>query len=431
MPRKNLLSRALAWALRRTSDSTFDEMAWDGWGWSVPSAAGVPVNQQTALNATAVMACVTILAEDVAKLTPRIYRRLPNGGRELAKDHFLFNLLRRPNDWQSGLEFREMMQISLVLRGNAYAVIARTSRGIPYKLIPINADRVALWEAPSGGLFYRVTPIGLHEMAELKDEPFLIPADDMLHIRGFSLNGLLGASRIMLAKEAIGLTIAQERQASEWAGNGAQPSGVLQTDQKLTEPAAKRMAAEWRDSHSGVRNTGKILVLEQGLKFNALNLSASDMQFIASRQFQLAEICRIWRIPPHMVGELSRSTNNNIAQQAQEYANYTLTGYTARWSSKLDAHFDLEADDLFIDWDFSILTKADLPTRYNAYRTGIMSMFLTPNEARIDDGRDPVDGGDKLYQPLNMDAVGSQSSGEAPQGAGRPPQEIPEGMGPA
>lgn len=407
--------------VERSSDTTADALLWRDTFFSVPSVTGIQINQSTALNATAVMACVTMLAEDVAKLTPRIWRREADGGRVEAKDHPLYELLYRPNAWQDWLEFCEQMQCSLIMRGNAYAVIGRNGRGEPVKLVPVNADWVALWESPDGELFYRVTPQGLHLMAELRGQPFLIPFVDMLHIRGFSMNGLLGVSRIVLAREAIGLFLAQEQQAARWMANGAKPSGILTTDSKLTDDAAKRMSADWKSSMSGLQNSGKTPVFEQGLKWQQLSMSSSDMEFITSRQFQLQEIARIFRIPPHMIGELSRSTNNNISQQSQEYVNYTVSGYTRRWETKFDTTFDLRRQGLEMDFDMTELLRADMVTRYNTYRTGIMSMFMTPDEARIDDGRAPMGGeAGKLQQPKNMGTGGSQSSGDAPDGAGRP-----------
>jgi HK97 family phage portal protein len=294
-------------AFKRTSDSTQDEMLWNTGLFNSESNAGVNVNQQTALNSTAVMACVTMLAEDFAKLTPGIYRINPaTGAREAADDHPLYQLLFSPNDWQNWFEFAEMLQISILLRGNGYAVIVRDRRNDPIKLIPVNADWVALWEAPTGELFYRVTSNGLHMMAEMRHEPFLIPAEDVFHVRGFSANGLLGASRIMLGKEAIGLSLGQEQQASRWMANRAHLSGVLSTEQKLTKDAATRMAQDWKDAKGGLQNAGKIAVLEQGLKYIPIAMTANDLQIIAQRTFQLQEVARLFRVPLHMLGDLSR-----------------------------------------------------------------------------------------------------------------------------
>ncbi len=405
--------------------------SWDddggGWSkaapWAAHSATGVDVNQATALAATTVMACVTMLCEDFAKLTPTVFRRDADGVRRPAADHELDALLYQPNDWQNWFEFAEMMMLSLTMRGNAYAVKIRDRRARVIKLVPVNADWVALWEAPTGEIFYRVTPNGLHMMAELAGQPFLIPAEDVFHVRGFSQNGLVGASRIALAKEAIGLSLAYERQASQWMGQGASLSGILTTDSKLTADAAKRMAQDWKDKKTGLQNAGSIVVLEQGLKYQPVSMTAADAEFINSRNFQIQEITRIFRIPAHMIGDLQRIASNNLEQLSQEYLNLTLSSYTQRWAWKLDTDFDLRASGVQIEFDVSILTRANITARYNNYARGISGGFITPNEARADDGRDPRPNGDKLLSPSNMSPAGSQASGMKAEGAGRPEKE--------
>ncbi len=407
---------------KRATDSTQDEMMWNTMLFNSESNAGVNVNQQTSLNATAVLACVTMLSEDFAKLTPRIFRTDPDTGESAdADDHPLYDLLYAPNDWQNWFEFAEMTQVSLLLRGNGYAVIVRDGRGNPIKLIPVNADWVALWEAPDGGLFYRVTANGLHMMAELRGEPFLVPIADMFHIRGFTANGLLGASRIMLAKEAVGLALGLEQQASRWMANRAHLSGILTTDAKLTKDAAERIAQDWKDLKAGLSNAGKIAVLEQGLKYLPIAMNANDLQIISQRTFQLQEVARIWRIPLHMLGDLTRSTNNNIGQQSQEYINLTLSSYTSRWRWKLHSTFALRPQKLFIDFDLSELTRADITARYNNYARAITAGFLTPEEARVDDGRNPKPKFGELLTPANLSAAGSDATGAGADGGGRPP----------
>lgn len=405
-------------SFKRSGDVGGNEFGWSPW--SAQSITGVEVNQLTALNATTVMAAVTMLCEDFAKLTPGIFRLHADKSRSEANDHELYPLLYQPNDYQDYFQFAEMMQFSLVMRGNGYAVRIRNNRGVTIKLIPVNADWVALWEAPDGSIFYRVTPNGLHMMAELRGQPFLIPAEDMIHIRGFSMNGLLGASRIVLAKEAIALSLGYERQAAQYMSQGANNSGVLTTEQKLQPGAAERMGADWKEKKSGLQNAGKILILEQGLKYQPTILSAADAQFIAARNLQIQEITRIFRIPAHMLGDLARSTNNNITQMAQEYINLTMSSYTQRWKWVLDVAFGLRKQGLFIDYDLTQLARADQTARYNNYARGIMGGFLKPNEARIDDGRDPDPKGNELLQPANMSEMGSQSTGTGADGGGRP-----------
>jgi HK97 family phage portal protein len=195
---------------------------------------------------------------------------------------------------------------------------------------------------------------------------------------------------------------------------------VLSTEQKLDESTIKRLTARWKELNAGLQNAGRTAIFEAGIKWTPLSISAKELEFIAARQFQLQEIARIFRIPPHMIGELSRSTNNNIVQQSQEYVNYTISGYTRRWKAKMRMVFDLRQDDIHVDFDLSELVRADITARYNAYRIGIMSGFLKPNEARTDYGRDPDPKGDHLLQPTNMADAGSQSTGTTGDGGGRP-----------
>jgi HK97 family phage portal protein len=416
----------------RSNDSSTDALLWGANTWSVPSVTGIQINQASALNGTSVLACVMMLAEDVAKLPWSVWRHSDDNGRSEAKDHWLYELLQEPNEWQSDFEFKEQLQGGIVLRSNGYAVKIRNGRGRVIKLVPINPDWVALWEAPDGNLFYRVTATGLHLMAELREQPFLIPFADMLHIRGFSQNGLLGASRIMLAREAIALGLAQEQQAVRWMGQAAKPSGMFTTDQKLGDTTAVRLKEQLKGAFTGLANSGKVILGEQGLKFEKFGMTSGDIEFIASRKFQIEEIARIFRIPLHMLAALERSTNNNIAQQAQEYINFTLTGYTNRWRAKFKSDFGLWREGLSVEFDYRELTTADMTTRVNNWRTMIMSMMATPDEARRDLGLMPI-GGDaaKLHYPQNMDTQGSQSTGSAEGGRPNPDEPTPVRISPA
>jgi len=427
-----LMSRFANW-IRRSTGGTTDAAWWEDMGWSSPSVTGIAVNQYSSLASSAVMAATTMLAEDVAKLPWTIKRNADGEAPKEAKDHYLYDLLQEPNDWMDGFELREMMQIGIILRGNAYAVIQRDGRGFPVALLPWNPDRMLQWISTNGKIFYRPVGHNVHEQALIRNlagqmvGSGLLSSDDVFHVRGFSLDGLSGISRISAAREAIALGIAQEQQAARWMGQGAKPSGMLTTDQKLSPDAAKRLQEDFKQNVSGMQNSGKVIVGEQGLKFQPFSMTSSDLEFVASRQFQLQEIARIFRIPPHMMGELSRSTNNNVAQQAQEYINYTLTGYTNRWRAKMSKAFSLRKDNLSIEFDYRELTTADMTSRVNNWRTMIMSMMATPNEARIDLGmpRNDDPEADKLHYPSNMAAEGSQSTGTKPDDAGRPPADAP------
>jgi HK97 family phage portal protein len=406
-----------------------------GGGWGVRSATGIQITQQTAMACDAVMACVSLLAEDVAKLKPRLVQRFEDGRRKPAVNQPFHQLTRRPNDWQTWQEFATMMMVGLLLRGNGYAVIVRDGRGRPIYLVPINPDKVGLWESPSGDLFYMVNRTGLHEMAKLATVPFLVPAADMFHLKGLSANGLLGLSKISLNRESIGLALAQEQQAARWLGNGARPSGILTTDAKLTPEVAQRCKDNWQSAQGGIANSGKTAVLEMGLKWQPLSMTSQDIEFIASRTFQLHEVARLWRVPPHMIGELTKATNNSLTQLSQEYVNYTLSTYTEMWSQRAAVTFDFP-DGVELIFDMSILLRGDVATRYQNYRLGQQG-WLTCNEIRDAEGLDPVADGDKIFRPVNMApidsdvfqgvvddpspgaGVGSDAGGDNP-GAGQP-----------
>jgi HK97 family phage portal protein len=418
-----IASRLANWIISKsTGGNSLDAAFWSDLGWSGKSVTGININQQTALNATAVLAAVTILAEDVAKLGWSVYRNAEGEAKKEAKDHFLYDLLQEPNEWMNGFELREMMQVGIILRGNGYAVIRRNARGRPVALIPWNPDRVAEWISTDGSIFYQLSAGNIHEQALLAQfGKSLIPFEDMLHVRGFSLSGLAGMSRISLAREAIALGLAQEQQAARWMGQGAKPSGMLTTDQKLTPDAATRLSKDFKDNVAGLENSGKVIVGEQGLKFLPFSMTSSDLEFIASRDFQMKDVARVFRIPPHMLGEMSKGTSNSIAQMAQEYINFTLTGYTNRWRAKMSSTFGLRREGLSVEFDYRDLTTADMTSRINNHRIAIMSMIEKPDEARVDLGMQP-EGGDanKLQFPQNMAAAGSQSTGNAPEDAGRP-----------
>jgi HK97 family phage portal protein len=433
------IARGMGAKIARTSDTTTDALNWADWGWSTPTAAGIMVNQASAMQVSSVYACVSYIASDLAKMGAMIFRGERKGKRQRATDHPLYPLLRAPAPWLTWFEFCGMLQTSVLLRGNGYAVILRDYRGKPTMLVPINPDRVALWEAANGELFYMVTRSGLHEMAVLRWEPLLIPAEDIFHLKALTMNGLLGLSPISLARESIGLAIAQEQLASRWAANSAKPSGILTTEQKLTPEAAKRVADDWKTLNSGLMNAGKTAILEQGLKWEKISMTLQDMEFIASREFQLAEIARIYRMPLHMLDVVIRTAGNSITQLAQEYLNYTLSTWIEMWEQRTQFTFDLDVDELFIEFDVDRLLRADIATRFAANRVALGGTgWRTINEVRADEGQDKVEGGDEVFRPVNTtplildpddhlnpnapnpSAPGSDQTGEGGEGGGRP-----------
>jgi HK97 family phage portal protein len=413
----SLWSRITGAVRNKSSDAVGSELldAFNEWGLS---GSGVAVNSWTAMQHVAVMACVSILAEDVAKIPLAVYRRLANGGQEKAKDHPLNRLLRDPNNWQTALEFKEMMQAALVLRGNAYAVCVRDGFGRPLYLVPVHPDRVTLYEAPGGEWFYLVTRNGLHEMAVLREQPILVPQEDVLHLRWLSQwNSLLGSSRISLIRESVGVSMGLEEHQARFIGQGARVGGALQTDQKLAPEVRTQLAADWQRMKAGPRNSGAAAVLEQGLKWQQLGLSMVDSQFIESRGFQLRDIARAFGVPPYKLGIEGDSTGPSMVQQGQEYLNGPISGYCERWKAKGEKFFGLDGDDYYLFWDYSHFLRADIQTRYTAYRQAVGGPWMSVNEARRGESLPDAENGDTVLQAGNMAPLGSMP---APGAAGQP-----------
>lgn len=389
---------------------------------SVASASGAQISQATAMAVSTVYACVNRLATDLARCSPYLYRRAEDDSEQKDKHHPLNDLFKRPNRQQTWFEFDRQMWTGYLLRGNAYAAIRRDRRGDPIELIPINPDAVMVLEASDGSIFYNVNRIGLWQIAMLREFPTAIPSEDVFHLRDLTFNGLVGVSNIGLGRDAIGLTMGLEQQASRWIANGAQPSAWLKTGKQLTEAAAKRLKSQFDALHGGYQNTGKTVVLEDGIEVEKMSITSVDLQFIEQRRMQPEEVCRFFGVPPHKVGIAAdaRGASQNMAAQDQDYVNSAITQRAVNFEQRFAWTFGLETEDLFVKRDLSQLLRADVMTRANVSRLNILSGKTTQNEERLADGLKPMPGGDRLMMPTNMAAEGSNISGQAPDGAGRP-----------
>lgn len=427
-------SRVFGAVLARSGGDAADDRLFGDWGGGGTSNSGVSVNSHTAMRHVAVMACVSILSQDVAKIPFGIFRRRDDGGKEPATDHYLHKLLRKPNAWQTGFEFKEMLQAALVLRGNAYAVAVRNARGTPLYLVPIHPDRVELWEAPDGNYFYWVTRLGLHEMAVLRSLPLMIPAEDMLHLRWMpTWNSLMGTSRLSMVRESIGLSIGLEEHQARFVAQGARPGGVLSTDQKFaTKESRDQLREEWQRLQGGPRNSGGVAVLEQGLKWEALGLTMVDSQFIESRNFQVRDIARAFDVPPYKLAIEGEAEGAAMVQMGQQYLNGPISGYCERWKATFGIFFELDDDDLFLDWDYGHFLKADLSSRFTAYRQSVGGPWMSVNEAREAEGMARAPDGDKVQQAGNMVPLGwkpPDKAADSAQGSDQTGSPAPGGDG--
>jgi HK97 family phage portal protein len=425
----------------------------DGWG---RSTSGIPVNTFSAMQHVAVMACVMILAEDIAKLPVGLFRRLPNGGKEPVRDHYLSRLLLEPNDWQTRLEFIEQLMGHLLLRSNAYAVILRDERGKPTELIPVHPDRVTLFEAPGGEYFFAVSRQGLHEMAKLRSQPILISQEDIFHLRWMSTyHSLLGTSRIGMMRESIGLSMAQLQHMGRVMSQGARPSGVLSTDKKLTKEVIERVGEAWKKNYgAGGSEAGGTAILEQGLTWEQMQLSMADAQFIEVWKFMLEDIARGFRIPPHKLGLPVQGAATGLVQYEQAYLNDCIATWCDRLVPKLERlgrepgepGVNIDGMEYFVQFDYEHILKADIKTRIEAKRAMVTAMMASPDEVRLGEDlpRDSTGWGAKLYRPANLvpidtpvpvpgvGGVGSDTTGKpAAGGSGDESGAPPSGDSPA
>ena len=375
------------------------------------TATGLRINADTAMRLTAVYAAVRILAETVATLPLIVYRRTKNDGKERATDYFLYTLLHdQPNEEQTSVEFREMLQGHLALRGTAYAQIDRRN-GYPARLVPLHPDCVEVGRDQSGGLLYTVTPDSGPQY-RLRQR-----AGEILHIRGLSSDGVTGLNPVELFRESVALGLAYEEYSARLFGNGANLQGVLETPQALSDTALKRFREMWQQAYGGLANSGKTAILESGMKWQAIGLRPVDAEFISSRKFQISEIARIFRVPPHMLADLERATFSNIEHQSLEFIRDTIRPWLVRWEQALTR--DLipaeDRDQYFVEFLIDGLMRGDLKSRYDSYAIGRNNGWLSANDIRRLENMNPLppEQGDVYLIPLNMVQAGTAPAGAA------------------
>lgn len=401
-------------------------------GRSGRSFSGKIMTQWNALQVAAVYACVRNLSEDVAKLKPSVYRlkKVAYGSgfiKEVAKNHDLQKLFRRPNIYQDRFQFFETLMYSLVMRGNGYIFIQRdTYNGKPTALIPIQPDRVAILESTDGQLFYRLSPNGQFEAAQTKGL-VTVPARDIIHVRGLSADGLRGFSVLEAAANAFSLASTAEQQQEGLFARGARPGGMLLHPTTITKEAADRLLENWENNYGTGANAGKSVLLEEGMEWKPLGMTSVDAEFLATRRFSVEEIARFFRMPLHMIGQLDKSTNNNIAHQGLEYYTNTLSGYLERIEAAFENAFDFANNDYMIEFDVWALMRLDLGALTTALATAKQAGLVDTNEAREKLGWNAREGHDELLQPLNMGTMDdlkakreAELAGNKPKPAGTP-----------
>jgi len=381
------------------------------------SVSGESVSPDSAMRTSAVFACVNVRSEDVGKLPCMLYQRLADGGKRRAVEHQLYSLIRdRPNPRMTALDFRQMMQAHKDLRGNAYAIKEFNGRGQVVALWPIPPMHVTVLQAKdSHELFYRLTIPG-------KDTE-TIPAEGIVHLRGLTLDGIMGLSPIAYHRETIGMAIAAEKYGAAFFGNSARPDGILTVPTVLSKPAGDMLRAEWEQKFKGPKNAKKLAIFDGGMKWEQVGMDNTDAQYLETRKFQNQQIYGMYRMPAHKVGDLERSTNNNIEQQALEYVTDCLMTQLVSWEQtlKLSLLSEKEIEDgYFFEFLPDALLRGDLKSRYEAYAIARMWSWFSANDVCDRENMNHVPNGHIYLQPLNYVEAGTKPppvSATSPGGA--------------
>ena len=393
------------------------------------STAGKNVNERSAMQMTAVYACVRILSEAIAGLPLHMYRYKDEGGKEKATGHTLYHLLHdEPNPEMTSFVFRETLMTHLLLWGNAYAQIIRNGKGEVIALYPLMPNRMEV-NRDTNGMLYYVYQKTSDDAPTLEGSSVILSPSEVLHVPGLGFDGLVGYSPIAMAKNAIGLSMAAEEYGAKFYANGAAPSGVLEHPGVLKDPAKVRDS--WNAAFGGSSNSHKVAVLEEGLKYTPISISPNEAQFLETRKFQIDEIARIFRVPPHMVGDLEKSSFSNIEQQSLEFVKYTLDPWVVRWEQSLSRALlsETEKKSYFFKFNLEGLLRGDYQSRMQGYSIGIQNGFMCPNDVRELENLDLIPdelGGNKYMVNGNMvdlANVGAAYTGNQNKVEEKPPEE--------
>lgn len=357
------------------------------------SSGSISVTPDTAMRCSTVYACVRVLTESVASCPCILYERRGDQ-RMRAVNHPLYTLLHdAPNENQTAFEFFEGIMVALNLRGNAYAYINRVN-GVIQELLPIHPDLVTPQKSTAGIVTY--------EVRSDMGSPKTYRAEQILHVRALSLDGLIGMSPIMQQREAIGLAMHAQDHGSKMMQNGAKPAGVISVQGKLSDSARMRLRDSWQSGFTG-ENRYRTALLEEGMTWAPMTMTAEDAQYLETRKFQRSEICSIFRVPPHKIGDLERATFSNIEHQSLEFTTDSLLSWFRRIEQSIKRSL-LQEDgpNYYTEFMADVFLRGDTQSRMNSYAVAISNGIMNRNEARARENLNPYPGGDEFLMPLNM-----------------------------
>ena len=360
------------------------------------TSSGKTVNERTAMQTTAVYACVRILAETIASLPLHTYVNTESG-KEKARGHPIYYLLSdSPNPEMTSFVFRETLMGHLLLWGNSYSQIIRDGHGKVVALYPLLPDKMKVERSENGEVYYLYTSEG---------KEYLLRNTEVLHIPGLGFDGLIGYSPIAMAKNAIGMALATEEYGAKFFANGANPGGVLEHPGVVKDP--HRIRDSWNQVYQGTSNAHRVAVLEEGMKFSPIGIPPEQAQFLETRKYQTEEICRIFRVPPHLVGDLERATFSNIEHQSISFVVHTIRPWLVRIEQSINKALftEKEKEKYFVSFLVEGLLRGDYESRMRGYSIGIQNGFMSPNDVRSLENMNPIppeEGGNTYMVNGNM-----------------------------
>jgi len=355
--------------------------------------SGASVSPESALNVSAVFACIRVLSETIASLPLKIYQRQEKS-KEVAREHYLYSILHdSPNGWNTSYEYFETLVAHLCLRGNFYAYKRLNGAGKIGALAILNPSKMKL-EIEGDKLIY------LYTWDSGKEER--LKQEDIWHVKGLSTDGYMGLCPVTIARESIGLAMATEEYGARLFSNNARPGGILEHPGKLKEDTAERLKKSWQAAHAGGSNAHKVAILEEGMKWTAVGFSNDDSQFLETRNFQVEDIARIYRVPSVLIGHPDK--NSTYASAEQFFLSFVV--HTIRpWVTKIEQSInkylisDKDRPNYFAEFQLDGLLRGDIKSRYESYAIARQNKWMSANEIREKENMNPIEGGDAYENP--------------------------------
>jgi len=362
------------------------------------TSSGISVTPDSAMQEAAVYACTRFLSESVAKLPLHVYRRRKSGGKDKATDHPLYEILRySPNRRQTSYEFRQLLSAMVELRGNSCSLIVPSGGSAVGELIPLEPDRLTIFQAPDGRRAYRYWPEPGGEIIYLQNEIF--------HVMGMSFDGIAGLSPIAYHRETVGASLAIKEFGARLFRNGTHVGTVIEHPAKVSPAAKQNLKDSLESGFSSVVNAGKAMILEEGMKLSKIGMTSEDAQYLESRKFGRSEIASIFGVPPHKIGDLEKATFSNIEQQSIEFVTDCLMPRLVRFEEAVTRDLISRADrrrGYFAEFNVMGLLRGDADARSKYYTARFATGSITPNQIRAHENENPEGGGDTCFVPLNM-----------------------------